>query len=62
MTTLKEQSTWEKTIQILLGDDNPCAECIVRATCTKSFTYKSACDELAEKLQERIQKNRENQD
>ena len=59
MSTLKEQPTWEKTIQMLLGDDNPCMECIVRATCTKSFTYNSACEKLAEKLQERIQKRNE---
>jgi hypothetical protein len=66
MTTHDDQVTWEKTINMLLGDKNPCNECIVRATCTKSFTSKSACDELAESLQKRIdevkkEKHREDQ-
>ena len=57
MTTReKDQIIWEETIRTLLGEDSPCEECIVRATCTKSFTYNSACEELAEKLQNMIAK------
>lgn len=56
MTIRKEQDTWEETIKTLLGKDSPCEECIVRATCTKSFSYNSACEELAKKLQNMIDK------
>lgn len=61
--TTKDQITWEKTIKKVLGKDSPCKICIVRATCTKSFSYKSACEELAKALQNKIdQRNLKNED
>jgi len=60
MSTRKEdQVMWEETIKTLLGKDSPCEECIVRATCTKSFTFNSACEELAKSLQNMIDKRNE---
>ena len=61
MTTHNERVTWERTINLLLGKDKPCKECLVRVTCTKSFREHSACDKLARKLQERINKEKKNE-
>ena len=46
----RDQEVWEKTINKLLGDDNPCNECLVKPSCRKSFTGGSACEKLAEAL------------
>ena len=45
-----DQAFWEKTIQDMLGDKNPCNICLVRVTCRKSFSNGSACEDLAKKL------------
>ncbi len=47
---------WEETIYKLLGDKNPCVECLVRPRCTKSIMDKTACDELIENLSEALKK------
>jgi hypothetical protein len=54
MTDDEMQLNWNKTIDMLLGDDNPCKECLVRARCTKSVSRDTACEELKEKLAEAI--------
>ena len=48
------QRNWNKTIDMLLGEDNPCRECLVRARCTKSMTKETACKELTDKLEKAI--------
>ncbi len=45
---------WEETIYKLLGDKNPCVECLVRPRCTKSIMDKTACDELMKNLSEAL--------
>lgn len=54
------EEIWEETIKKLLGDDNPCKVCLVQVTCDKSFTRKnrSACEELAKKLDIALQRIR----
>jgi len=54
MTDDEMQQNWNKTIDMLLGDDNPCKECLVRARCTKSMTRETACEKLTEKLEKAI--------
>ena len=41
---------WERTIDKLLGEDNPCRICLVAMTCPKSFTDGRGCEKLAKKL------------
>jgi hypothetical protein len=49
------QGVWEETIHKLLGDDNPCDECLVKPSCRKSFTGGSACEKLAGALEKAIE-------
>lgn len=54
MTDDEMQQNWNKTIDMLLGEDNPCKECLVRARCTKSISRDTACEVLVEKLRKAI--------
>ncbi len=54
---------WDKMIQTLLGDDNPCKICAVRVMCKKSFVNPNAggCPELKEALRT-VLRIKENED
>ena len=54
----EQQSEWEKCIEKMLGDDSPCKLCLVKVTCKKSFTSGGACEELATKLERKINENK----
>ena len=53
---MEGQDLREKTINKLLKENNPCKICLVQASCRKSFTRGSACEELAEKLEEALKR------
>jgi len=57
LTTKEKQLNWEKCIRELLGDNNPCDECLVRAPCLKSFSRGDACEKLARRLERKINEN-----
>jgi hypothetical protein len=46
----EKNQKWEEIIEKLLENDNPCKICLVKATCSKSFTGGSACKPLADRL------------
>jgi len=52
------QTPWEKMIETLLGDKNPCRLCAVQVMCRKSFISKKAggCPELKKLLEEALEK------
>ena len=57
---MKGQPLWEKTLDELLGDENPCKVCLVQASCNKSFTRQnSACELLSDKIEEALNKKRD---
>lgn len=58
ITSKQKQLNWEDTIEKMLGDENPCRECLVKVTCAKSFSYGDACEKLAERLENKINENK----
>ena len=54
----RRSQLWERTIEKLLGDDNPCKICLIKVTCGKSFTNKTACEPLSIKLNEALERIR----
>ena len=52
------QTPWDKMIEVLLGDENPCTVCAVQVMCRKSFVHKKAggCPELKVKLEKALDK------
>ena len=53
-----DQTQWEKMINILLGDENPCTICAVQVMCLKSFAIRKGggCPELKKKLEDALDK------
>jgi len=45
-----KNQAWERTIDKLLGDKNPCKVCLVKSTCPRSFSDKSACEKLEDEM------------
>jgi len=58
MTAKQKQLNWEKCIEDILGDENPCRQCLVKVTCTMSFASNTACEKLARKLERKINENK----
>ena len=52
------QTQWEKMIELLLGDENPCSLCAVQVMCKKSFVYKTGggCPQLKDLLGKALDK------
>jgi hypothetical protein len=53
---MSRQTQWEKMIDLLLEDKNPCLICAVRVMCGKSFARKNGggCPELRKLLEEAL--------
>lgn len=51
-----DQTQWEKMINILLGDKNPCSVCAIQVMCRKSFAIHKGggCPQLKELLEEAL--------
>ena len=50
MKARSKNKAWERTIDKLLGDKNPCKVCLVKSTCPRSFSDKSACEKLEKEM------------
>lgn len=59
ITTKQKQLNWERCIETLLGDKNPCRQCLVKVTCTMSFTSHTACEKLARRLERKINESKD---
>jgi hypothetical protein len=53
---MNDQTQWEKMIEVLLKDKNPCRLCAVQVMCRKSFALRNGggCPELKELLEKAL--------
>lgn len=56
-TTSKLYLSYLEFIDLALGNNGPCKECLVRATCRKSFIDNSACKKLANAMEKFLEEN-----
>lgn len=56
MTTMDNITHRELVDSLALREGSPCLKCLVRPTCTKSMTTKSACIEYARFLEKLVQR------